>query len=82
LQPLAGENNYKWNGIHFHHFTADHERLYFGSERLFRSDDREQGLPCADLSRRSIAANLGDGARLERMPLPECFYLYGSMVAL
>ena len=39
--PASGENNYKWNwNAPLIISPHDSRRLYFGSERLFRSDDR------------------------------------------
>ena len=87
-QPAAGENNYKWNWnspliISPH----NHERLYFGSERLFRSDDRGESWVAVsgDLTR-SIDRNklevMGRVWSVDAVAKNASTSMYGSMISV
>jgi photosystem II stability/assembly factor-like uncharacterized protein len=87
-QPPAGKNDYKWNWnspliISPH----NHERLYFGSERLFRSDDRGESWVAVsgDLSRkidRNKLEVMGRVWSVDAIAKNASTSLYGSMIAL
>ncbi|HLF30362.1 MAG TPA: hypothetical protein VI566_04960 [Xanthomonadales bacterium] len=87
-QPPAGVNDYKWNWnspliISPH----DHRRLYFGSERLFRSDDRGESWVAVsgDLSRqidRNQLEVMGRIWSVDAIAKNASTSLYGSMIAL
>jgi len=87
-QPPSGENDYRWNWnspliISPH----DHKRLYFGSERLFRSDDRgDSWVPVSpDLSRqidRNKLEVMGRVWSVDAIAKNASTSLYGSMIAL
>jgi len=87
-QPGAGENNYKWNWnspliISPH----DHKRLYFGSEKLFRSDDRGDSWVAVspDLSRqidRNQLEVMGRIWSVDTIAKNSSTSIYGSMIAL
>jgi photosystem II stability/assembly factor-like uncharacterized protein len=87
-QPGAGENDYKWNWnspliISPH----KHERLYYGSERLFRSDDRGESWVAVsgDLSRgidRNELEVMGRIWSVDAIAKNMSTSMYGSLIAL
>jgi photosystem II stability/assembly factor-like uncharacterized protein len=87
-QPGAGENAYKWNWnspliISPH----NHKRLYFGSEKLFRSDDRGESWVAVspDLSRqidRNRLEVMGRVWSVDAIAKNASTSIYGSMIAL
>ncbi len=87
-QPGAGENDYKWNWnspliISPH----DHKRLYFGSEKLFRSDDRGESWVAVspDLSRqidRNKLEVMGRVWSVDSIAKNASTSIYGAMIAL
>jgi len=87
-QPGAGENAYKWNWnspliISPH----DHRRLYYGAERLFRSDDRGASWVAVsgDLSRqldRNQLEVMGRVWSVDAIAKNASTSLYGSLIAL
>jgi photosystem II stability/assembly factor-like uncharacterized protein len=87
-QPGADENNYKWNwNSPLIVSPHDHRRLYFGSERLFRSDDRGESWVAVsgDLSRqlnRNQLEVMGQIWSVDAIAKNASTSLYGSMIAL
>jgi len=87
-QPGADENAYKWNWnspliISPH----DHRRLYYGAERLFRSDDRGESWVAVsgDLSRqldRNRLEVMGRVWSVDAIAKNSSTSLYGSLIAL
>ena len=87
-QPAVGENNYKWNWnspliISPH----NHARLYFGSERLFRSDDRGESWVAVsgDLTRqidRNKLEVMGRVWSVDAVAKNASTSMYGSMISL
>lgn len=87
-QPGPDEKNYKWNWnspliISPH----DHKRLYYGAERLFRSDDRGDSwvVVSDDLSRRLNRNELKVMGRVwsvDAIAKNESTSMYGSLIAL
>jgi photosystem II stability/assembly factor-like uncharacterized protein len=87
-QPGAEENNYKWNWnspliISPH----DHRRLYYGAERLFRSDDRGETWTAVsgDLSRgldRNQLEVMGRVWSVDAVAKNDSTSMYGSLIAL
>ncbi|HMB60140.1 MAG TPA: hypothetical protein VKN35_09525, partial [Xanthomonadales bacterium] len=87
-QPPAGVNNYKWNWnspliISPH----DHKRLYFGSERLFRSDDRGESwvVVSDDLSRgldRNKLDVMGRVWSVDAIAKNASTSIYGALIAV
>ncbi len=87
-QPGADENAYKWNWnspliISPH----NHERLYYGSERLFRSDDRGESWVAVsgDLSRgidRNKLEVMGRIWSVDAIAKNMSTSMYGSLIAL
>jgi photosystem II stability/assembly factor-like uncharacterized protein len=87
-QPGAGENAYKWNWnspllISPH----DHRRLYYGAERLFRSDDRGESWVAVsgDLSRqldRNQLEVMGRVWSVDAIAKNASTSIYGSLIAL
>ncbi len=87
-QPGADENAYKWNWnspliISPH----NHERLYYGAERLFRSDDRGESWVAVsgDLSRgidRNKLDVMGRIWSVDAIAKNASTSMYGSMIAL
>ncbi len=87
-QPPTGENDYKWNWnspliISPH----DHRRLYFASERLFRSDDRGESWHAisGDLSRqidRNSLAVMGRVWSVDAIAKNTSTSIYGALIAL
>jgi len=87
-QPGADENAYKWNWnspliISPH----NHERLYYGSERLFRSDDRGESWVAVsgDLSRgidRNKLEVMGRVWSVDAIAKNMSTSMYGSLIAL
>ena len=87
-QPGADENDYKWNWnspliISPH----DSKRLYFGSEKLFRSDDRGETwtVVSGDLSRqidRNKLEVMGRVWSVDAIAKNASTSIYGSLIAL
>ena len=87
-QPGADENAYKWNWnspliISPH----NHKRLYYGSERLFRSDDRGESWVAVsgDLSRkidRNKLEVMGRVWSVDAIAKNMSTSMYGSLIAL
>ncbi|MEJ8566726.1 hypothetical protein V3330_03710 [Wenzhouxiangellaceae bacterium CH-27] len=87
-QPASGEKAYKWNWnspliISPH----DHRRLYFGAERLFRSDDRGESWVAVsgDLSRgldRNELEVMGRVWSVDAIAKNASTSLYGALIAL
>jgi photosystem II stability/assembly factor-like uncharacterized protein len=87
-QPAADENDYKWNWnspllISPH----DHKRLYYGSEKLFRSDDRGESWVAVsgDLSRqldRNKLEVMGRVWSVDSIAKNASTSIYGAMIAL
>ncbi len=87
-QPDSGETNYNWNWnspliISPH----DHKRLYFGSEKLFRSDDRGESWVAVspDLSRqidRNRLEVMGRVWSVDAIAKNASTSIYGAMIAL
>lgn len=87
-QPGADENNYNWNWnspliISPH----DHKRLYFGSEKLFRSDNRGESWVAVspDLSRqidRNQLEVMGRVWSVDAIAKNASTSIYGAMIAL
>jgi photosystem II stability/assembly factor-like uncharacterized protein len=87
-QPGADENAYKWNWnspliISPH----DHRRLYYGAERLFRSDDRGESWVAVsgDLSRgldRNKLEVMGRVWSVDAIAKNMSTSMYGSLIAL
>jgi photosystem II stability/assembly factor-like uncharacterized protein len=87
-QPGADENDYKWNWnspliISPH----DHQRLYYGAERLFRSDDRGESWVAVsgDLSRgidRNKLEVMGRIWSVDAIAKNMSTSMYGSLIAL
>ena len=87
-QPGAGENNYKWNwNAPLIISPHDHKRLYYGSERLFRSDDRGESWVAVsgDLSRQIDRNKLDVMGRIwsvDAIAKNMSTSMYGSLIAL
>jgi photosystem II stability/assembly factor-like uncharacterized protein len=87
-QPGGAEDNYKWNWnspllISPH----DHRRLYYGAERLFRSDDRGESWVAVsgDLSRqldRNELEVMGRIWSVDAIAKNNSTSMYGSIIAL
>jgi photosystem II stability/assembly factor-like uncharacterized protein len=87
-QPAGDENDYKWNWnspllISPH----DHRRLYYGAERLFRSDDRGESWVAVsgDLSRqidRNRLEVMGRVWSVDAIAKNNSTSMYGSIIAL
>jgi len=87
-QPAADENNYKWNWnspliISPH----DPSRLYYGAEKLFRSDDRGESWVAVsgDLSRqldRNALEVMGRVWSVDAIAKNSATSMYGSLIAL
>jgi photosystem II stability/assembly factor-like uncharacterized protein len=87
-QPGGDENNYKWNWnspllISPH----DHRRIYYGAERLFRSDDRGESWVAVsgDLSRqidRNRLEVMGRIWSVDAIAKNNSTSMYGSIIAL
>ncbi len=87
-QPGANENQYRWNWnspliISPH----DHRRLYYGAERLFRSDDRGESwtVVSGDLSRnldRNALEVMGRVWSVDAIAKNDSTSMYGSLIAL
>ena len=87
-QPGADENNYKWNwNAPLIISPHDSSRLYYGSERLFRSDDRGESWVAVsgDLSRqidRNQLEVMGRVWSVDAIAKNMSTSMYGSMIAL
>ncbi len=87
-QPGRSENNYKWNwNSPLIVSPHDHKRLYFGAERLFRSDDRGNSWrPVSDDLTRQIDRNelevMGRIWGVNTIAKNASTSMYGSLVAL
>ncbi len=87
-QPAAGENNYKWNwNSPFLISPHEHERLYFGAERLFRSDDRGESwvTVSGDLTRqldRNKLEVMGRVWSVDAIAKNASTSMYGSMIGI
>lgn len=87
-RPGSGENDYKWNWnspliISPH----DHRRLYYGAERLFRSDDRGESWVAVsgDLTRqldRNKLEVMGRIWSVDAVAKNASTSMYGSLIAL
>ncbi|UTW44500.1 glycosyl hydrolase [bacterium SCSIO 12696] len=87
-QPAADENAYRWNWnspllISPH----NHERLYYGAEKLFRSDDRGESWVAVsdDLSRgldRNALEVMGRVWSIDAIAKNDSTSTYGSLIAL
>ena len=87
-QPGADENNYKWNwNAPLIISPHDSSRLYYGSERLFRSDDRGESwiAVSGDLSRRVDRNQLEVMGRVwsvDAIAKNMSTSMYGSLIAV
>ena len=87
-QPGADENNYKWNwNAPLIISPHDSSRLYYGSERLFRSDDRGESWVAVsgDLSRRVDRNQLEVMGRVwsvDAIAKNMSTSMYGSLIAV
>ena len=87
-QPGPDENDYKWNwNTPLIISPHDNERLYYGAERLFRSDDRgESWVPVSgDLTRqldRNALEVMGRVWSVDAIAKNDSTSMYGSMIAL
>ena len=87
-QPGADENNYKWNwNAPLIISPHDSSRLYYGSERLFRSDDRGENWVAVsgDLSRRVDRNQLEVMGRVwsvDAIAKNMSTSMYGSLIAV
>ncbi len=87
-QPGADENNYKWNwNAPLIISPHDSNRLYYGSERLFRSDDRGESWVAVsgDLSRqidRNQLEVMGRVWSVDAIAKNMSTSMYGSLIAL
>lgn len=87
-QPGADENKYRWNwNSPLIVSPHDHRRLYYGAERLFRSDDRGETWRAVsgDLSRnldRNTLEVMGRVWSVDAIAKNDATSLYGSLIAL
>ncbi len=87
-QPGADENDYKWNwNAPLIISPHDHRRLYYGAERLFRSDDRGESWVAVsgDLSRqidRNRLEVMGRVWSVDAIAKNMSTSIYGSLIAL
>jgi photosystem II stability/assembly factor-like uncharacterized protein len=87
-QPGADENNYKWNwNAPLIISPHDNRRLYYGAERLFRSDDRGESWVAVsgDLSRqldRNKLEVMGRVWSVDSIAKNASTSMYGSLIAL
>ena len=87
-QPASGENNYKWNwNSPLIVSPHDHKRLYFGAERVFRSDDRGNSwrTVSGDLTRQLDRNELDVMGRIwsvDTIAKNASTSMYGSLIAL
>jgi photosystem II stability/assembly factor-like uncharacterized protein len=87
-QPGADENNYKWNwNAPLIISPHDSSRLYYGSERLFRSDDRGESWVAVsgDLSRqidRNQLDVMGRVWSVDAIAKNMSTSMYGSLIAV
>jgi len=87
-QPGADENAYKWNwNSPLIVSPHDHRRLYYGAERLFRSDDRGESWVAVsgDLSRgldRNQLEVMGRVWSVDAIAKNMSTSMYGSLIAL
>jgi photosystem II stability/assembly factor-like uncharacterized protein len=87
-QPGADENNYKWNwNAPLIISPHDSSRLYYGSERLFRSDDRGESWVAVsgDLSRqidRNQLEVMGRVWSVDAIAKNMSTSMYGSLIAV
>jgi photosystem II stability/assembly factor-like uncharacterized protein len=86
--PASGENNFKWNwNSPLIVSPHDHKRLYFGAERLFRSDDRGNSWTTVsdDLTRRIDRNKLKIMGRVwsvDSIAKNASTSMYGALIAL
>jgi len=87
-QPGADENDYKWNwNTPLIISPHDHRRLYYGAEKLFRSDDRGESWIAVspDLTRqldRNKLEVMGRVWSVDAIAKNDSTSMYGSMIAL
>ena len=87
-QPPSGEDEYRWNwNTPLLISPHDPSRLYYGAERLFRSDDRGQSWSAisGDLSRgldRNRLKVMGRVWSVDTVAKNDSTSMYGSMIAL
>jgi photosystem II stability/assembly factor-like uncharacterized protein len=87
-QPGPDENDYKWNwNTPLIISPHDNERLYYGAERLFRSDDRGESWVAVsgDLTRqldRNALEVMGRVWSVDAIAKNDSTSMYGSMIAL
>ena len=87
-QPGPDENDYKWNwNTPLIISPHDNERLYYGAERLFRSDDRGESWVAVsgDLTRqldRNTLEVMGRVWSVDAIAKNDSTSMYGSMIAL
>jgi photosystem II stability/assembly factor-like uncharacterized protein len=87
-QPGADENDYKWNwNTPLIISPHDHRRLYYGAEKLFRSDDRGESWVAVsgDLTRqldRNTLEVMGRVWSVDAIAKNDSTSMYGSMIAL
>ncbi|MGD8580483.1 MAG: hypothetical protein PVI46_14205, partial [Lysobacterales bacterium] len=87
-QPGPDENDYKWNwNAPLIISPHDHKRLYFGAERLFRSDDRGESwtVVSGDLSRqldRNALEIMGRVWSVDAIAKNASTSMYGSLIAI
>ena len=87
-QPGADENNYKWNwNAPLIISPHDNRRLYYGSERLFRSDDRGESWVAVsgDLTReidRNKLKVMGRVWSVDAIAKNASTSMYGALIAL
>lgn len=87
-QPGADENDYKWNwNAPLIISPHDNHRLYYGSEKLFRSDDRGESWVAisGDLSRgidRNKLEVMGRVWSVDAIAKNNSTSIYGSLIAL
>ena len=86
--PGADEDNYKWNwNTPLIISPHDHKRLYYGAEKLFRSDDRGESwvVVSPDLTRRLDRNQLEVMGRVwsvDAIAKNDSTSMYGSMIGL
>jgi len=87
-QPGANENQYKWNwNSPIIVSPHDHQRLYYGAEYLFRSDDRGESWVkvSGDLTRqidRNSLKVMGRVWSVDAIAKNDSTSMYGSLIAL
>jgi len=87
-QPGPDENDYKWNwNTPLIISPHDNERLYYGAEKLFRSDDRGESWVAVsgDLTRqldRNALQVMGRVWSVDAIAKNDSTSMYGSMIAL